>query len=307
MISQYSFTKIALFFGLLGAVAESNPLDFTADPAISLTNNTVRNIRCGTEVLDRLRLMAVEDQFLLDQQAAPDFQDTGVLNINVYWHIIRQDKTTAGGNLSPDQVRAQMDVLNSDFGGAINWTLASAEWVTNAAWFNNAAPGTSEQSEMKMALKKGGMRDLNVYTVGFNSGQAQYLLGYASFPYAFKSNPTDDGIVIRFTTLPGGNEPYANLGRTATHEAGHWAGLYHTFQGGCSSPGDYVTDTPPEASGASGCPKDRKSCPGKDASVDPIHNFMDYSDDSCMTQFTPEQVKRMFAQLSTYRSIRSTV
>ncbi|KAF8665764.1 hypothetical protein AX16_000212 [Volvariella volvacea WC 439] len=127
------------------------------------------------------------------------------------------------------------------------------------------------------------------------------LLGYATFPSSYRGNPRDDGVVVRFSTLSGGSTPNFNLGQTLTHEVGHWVGLYHTFQDGCTGSGDLVADTPPEATPALGCPISRDTCPG--GGPDPIHNYMDYSDNFCLTEFTPSQISRALAQIATYRGL----
>ena len=79
-------------------------------------------------------------------------------------------------------------------------------------------------------------------------------------------------------------------GETATHEAGHWLNLAHTFHGGCNHWGDQVDDTPPMAGRRTGArrARTRASEPG----LDPIHNYMDYSYDACYTEFTRGQTLR---------------
>ncbi|KAJ7485543.1 hypothetical protein FB451DRAFT_1431883 [Mycena latifolia] len=189
-----------------------------------------------------------------------------------------------------------------NYDNSFMWELVSTTRVVNADWFNNAAPGTPQQKAMKTAHRKGGRRDLNVYSVGY---PGQGLLGYATFPSAYKANPKDNGVVLQYATVPGGSMTHYNLGHTLTHEVGHWVGLYHTFQGGCAerTPGsgdDYVSDTPPEASAASQCPIGRSSCPGK-ATLDPINNYMDNTYDACMDRFTDGQMARAAAQMAVYR------
>ena len=107
--------------------------------------------------------------------------------------------------------------------------------------------------------------------------------------------------MLLYTSLPGGTQSY-NLGDTGTHEVGHWMGLYHTFQGGCARqpPVAISWRTQRPKIGGVWVPTGRDSCTSL-AGVDPIMNFMDYTDDACMDRFSAGQDARMDSMYSAYR------
>ncbi|KAH0587191.1 hypothetical protein H2248_006001 [Termitomyces sp. 'cryptogamus'] len=266
---------------------------------------TAANLRkCGS-MPSKAQVLAAETHFQA-HRLTPEasFGGTSTM-INVHFHHILADrsKDPKVGYISKNQTEDQMRVLNRAYTNAgINFTLVNTTYTVDKDWFSEVGPGNSFQNAMKRSLRSGGAADLNVYTVGFEKGDdGPGLLGYATFPSSYARNKIDDGVVILHSTLPGGTTDKFNLGHTLTHETGHWVGLYHTFQDGCSGKGDYVDDTPPEKTAAYGCPSGRDTCPGD--GPDPIHNFMDYSDDACMTSFTLGQIDRMRSQMLTYRNV----
>jgi Pregnancy-associated plasma protein-A len=215
--------------------------------------------------------------------------------VPVYVHVMRD--SNGGGDVTDAQITQQIAELNQDFAGGestsaantgFTFTLAGTDRYNNTQWHQDKS-STTYRSKTRL----GGANALNIWLVDFK------YLGIATFPWDYAKNPSIDGIRVQYTSLPGGSATNYNQGKTASHEAGHWFGLYHTFQGGCTATNDEVADTPAQSSATSGCPEGRDSCslPG----LDPIHNYMDYSYDPCYDQFTPQQATRTQQMFAAYR------
>lgn len=237
------------------------------------------------------------------------------ITVPVAFHVIRKDTTLARGNVPRSQIVEQVAVLNDAFADAgFRFVLREVTRTTKAAWFHlpytngygepRYFRGSSKEIAMKKALHTGTSETLNLYSADLG----KRLLGYAWLPADFSAdNGTPlprfyDGVVVSFQSLPGGAFTPIGYGEgdTGTHEVGHWLGLYHTFDNGCTEPGDYVEDTPAEAFPAFDC-AERDSCPA--SGTDPITNFMDYTPDSCMDHFTDGQAERMRMQWEAYRDL----
>jgi hypothetical protein len=264
--------------------------------------------RCGTKEIDET--VGVELQSSLDQfnskRNPGQIRKSGAVTIPVVFHVVNKGKGIPNGDIPMKMVIDQVAVLNAAYAGAtgsdasntpFRFALSNVDRTTNASWFE-AGPGTAAEREMKTALHVGGPDVLNFYT----NNAGGFLLGWATFPFWYAGDPAMDGVVCLFSSLPGGSTVPYDEGDTGTHEVGHWLGLFHTFQGGCAANyNDFVADTPSERSPAFGCPGGRDTCPKP--GLDPIENFMDYSDDPCMYRFTSGQSARMEALSLQYRGL----
>jgi len=261
--------------------------------------------RCGTDN-PGVNQQRVIERDLLDflRNQGESERNPGSVTVNVYWHVINKGSGIANGDIPQSQIDSSINVLNNSYSGATGGTntpfrfvLAGVTRTTNTSWYTMGY-GSAAETAAKNALHQGNCTSLNVYTANPGGG----LLGWATFPWSCSGQQLKDGVVILYSSVPGGSAYPYNEGDTLTHEVGHWLGLYHTFQGGCNGQGDYVSDTPQEQSPAYGCPVGRNSCRNKPGN-DPIENFMDYSDDYCMYKFTAGQSTRADSLTLQYRGL----
>ncbi len=267
----------------------------------------VHGLRCGVKEVDAARADAI-NAFVRSKANAKGSKGKGKpggggggggdptpwtpITINVVVHKITDG---VNGDISTQKINAQIDVLNQAYAGrGFSFHLAGTTTTNNSGWYNTCESSSTE-SAMKNALAVDPAHTLNMYTCKPGQG----ILGYARFPDSYPESSKLHGVVLLDQSLPGGTASPYNEGDTGTHEVGHYLGLYHTFQGGCSKSNDLVADTAPERSAAFGCPIGRDTCRG--GAVDPIFNFMDYTDDVCMDEFSDDQSIRMQDIVGAYR------
>ncbi len=226
------------------------------------------------------------------------------VTIPVYFHIIMS--TDGKGGVAQGDLQQQINVLNDAFSGVapggsgadtrFTFELAGQNTTVNDAWFTMGYGSTAE-TQAKNALRQGGKNALNIYTADPGGG----LLGWATFPSSYASDPKDDGVVVLSSSLPGGN---ACPTTSATQPLMKWAtGSASTTRSRevARRAATWWRILQRERSSAFGCPVNRDTCvpPG----LDPIRNFMDYTDDVCMFQFTANQGTRMSDLWNAYRFV----
>ncbi len=270
--------------------------------------------RCGTR---RLRASAKKKAALLKSMLDCTLLQTWIRSeywpvsstyvIPVWFHVIYQSDGT--GSVSDERIAAQIKVLNEDYGahadtlGAegvnthIQFELAGITRTLNNDWFYEDPVGVDELN-FKTALHKDLDKYLNVYT----NVPADGNLGYSYYPQDYAGQVLD-GIVLLHETVGGRNNGFSDYdqGRTLVHEMGHYLGLLHTFENGsfCANgyiSGDLIWDTASEQQAHYEC-RQTYSC----GSADPIYNYMNYTDDSCVKGFTREQANRAVCSLVNYR------
>lgn len=286
-----------------------------------------RNAINNPDVLFRKQQLETEIQRWIAQDAGRREDGTeAVITIPVVVHVIYN---TAAQNISLAQIQSQIDRLNKDFSNTnsdkllsthpffsitgnpnVEFCLAGIDpdgRTTNGITRTSTSVTEFSDNDNIKFTSSGGFdawdarQYLNIW-VGKLGGD---LLGYAQFPSDLLTNASTDGVVIgyrNFGTI-GVDAPY-DLGRTATHEIGHWLNLEHIWGDDNDCTGtDKVSDTPNQETETAGCPTGVKTdaC----ATTAPgimYENYMDYTDDACMVMFTKGQVTRMNAVFNITRS-----
>ncbi|MBL7814646.1 MAG: T9SS type A sorting domain-containing protein [Saprospiraceae bacterium] len=287
------------------------PAILTAQNRTCAASDMLENmLKANPDMQERMEYIERHTQEFL--QRTPSVSERTVINIPVVVHVVYN---SAVENISDAQVQSQIDVLNRDFRRLnaevaaipstffnvaadveINFCLATITPTGTATnginRYQTTKTSWSSNDDMKRPAKDGvaawdATRYLNIWVCNLGSGS----LGYSSFPGAPLSL---DGVVIdyRYFGTVNTRAPF-HLGRTTTHEVGHWLNLFHIW-GDTQCGDDHVDDTPVHHGANFGCPifPSYNSTCGNNIIEMPM-NFMDYTNDACMSMFTQGQKARM--------------
>ena len=273
---------------------ESEELVRDVEPDIQYQDefgNWIDGIRCGTASTPANVMSRVQNA--IENNRNKRNSSRNLVNVQVAWHVIHA--SNGAGNISNDMIVDQIDVFNNAYSQYdIFFTLVSVDYTENNTWYNDL---NANESAIKQQLNIDPTHHLNIYTGNIAGG----ILGWSYLPYQWSESSYMHGVCLLYSTLPGGSSYPYNAGDTGTHEVGHYLGLLHTFQNGCTGTNDSVSDTPQEDDGNNvySC-NNTDTCPN-DPGMDPVHNFMTYTDDACLNQFTDGQGDRMENMIATYR------
>ena len=281
---------ILLFYSFLAAQTAVEKIitnDENADLAVRV---------CGTRppTIDEIIFSRIEAEQWLNEN---DSRDDSLLIVYVAWHVIHASNNQ--GNLTDAQIEYQIQVMNYDFQDHnIAFILDTIDRTENDDWFEGWDPDASGMDTQGMqALNIDPAHYLNVYSAELAGAGTGFInCGYTWFPTQYSEGHYRQGITIDYRCIAGGS--YGD--DTATHEIGHYFGLYHTFQTDCSAPDDAVADTPRNHSDyLHGCNTNQDSCPD-DPGNDPVQNYMNYSSAGCTNNFSLGQGERMDAIVASY-------
>ncbi|OON67748.1 hypothetical protein B0919_16240 [Hymenobacter sp. CRA2] len=256
------------------AAIEAQTQAFAASPTAN-RGNAVVTIPVVVHVLYNTTAQNVPTQQIIDQIAVLN-KDYSKTNSDITKVPSAFSGLASGTNVQ--FVLAQRDPNGNPTTGIIRKQTKVSSWSTNDAVKNSKRGGDDAWPAGKY---------LNLWVCNLGQG----LLGYAQFP---GGSATTDGVVVLYSSLPGGSAAPYNMGRTATHEVGHWLNLRHIW-GDASCGNDLVSDTPTQQTSNYGCPSFPHVTCSNGANGDMFMNYMDYTDDACMYMFSAGQASRMNA------------
>ena len=285
-------------------------------------NQNIKKYKNDTKLEDVIKNNTIIKKKILEKKEKINYKYPKI-NIAIAFHVIYPKKKDNDDNfnISDKRIDLQIDALNGEynpiestqsFGYKISQPgyLSEGNTISGITFYNYKNNGgaysrtenndwfyNTEENErdIKKKLSIDPNNIINIYI-----SEANGYLGWAHFPYDFSEGHYMHGLVISNTTIPKSNDEHYKYGRTCIHEMGHYLGLYHTFQDGCKN-NDGCDDTPAQYDGDNIYDCEFVNTCRNNKGLDPVKNYMNYTDDLCLTHFTDDQFKRIWSNLEIYK------